>query len=421
MSPSLLSWLHWYRKPSYLDPVIFSKSANADIEQGLGSGSGSRPSSVSSQSDTAIPADLSLDRVLANKTCSPLSLYDFYMYLKHIEMSPENLEFYIWFKDYEARYQQQSHPGLPSQMTPLLVAPTGEKSATYSYAGAMTESELDDEKPGSGSESELQQYIESLVAATQETRPCRNSTSLFWPRPSPASDRTLTARPFSNHAELSHVSALFLTPSSRKELNIPPSMREKALDAIATSDSPEHLAPVANHVYYLLRNCSHRNFIRLGVKNGTFETLCMVTIVGCLFTALGLLTMLLVAFASPSIHHSSRWRGLASVPFWMIGFSFLFAGWRGSCFLLLLFSRRQELPWERLEDNASTKSGRSARLQQLWLVRFAKKLMIFERKIRVKDQGLRHLQRKIVVQSVVAAVIVTAVLEVVWLVLPIWK
>ncbi len=27
---------------------------------------------------------------------SPLSLYDFYMYLKHIEMSPENLEFYIW-------------------------------------------------------------------------------------------------------------------------------------------------------------------------------------------------------------------------------------------------------------------------------------------------------------------------------------
>lgn len=26
-----------------------------------------------------------------------MSLYDFYMYLKHIEFSPENLEFYIWY------------------------------------------------------------------------------------------------------------------------------------------------------------------------------------------------------------------------------------------------------------------------------------------------------------------------------------
>ena len=28
---------------------------------------------------------------------SPMSLYDFYMYLKYIELSPENLEFYLWY------------------------------------------------------------------------------------------------------------------------------------------------------------------------------------------------------------------------------------------------------------------------------------------------------------------------------------
>lgn len=215
------------------------------------------------------------------------------------------------------------------------------------------------------------------------------------------------------------MAALFLTPASRKELNIPPGMSRAALEGIAASDSPESLAPVAAQVYYLLRNCSHRNFIRLGVKNGTFETLCMVTLVGCLFAAAGLLTVLLVAFASPAIHQSSRWRGLAAAPFWVLGFSFLFAGWRGSCFLLLLFSRRQELPWERLGDNASTRSGRSVRSSPV--VRFAKRMMLFDRKIRVQDRGLRSLQRKIVVQSVVAAVLVTVVLEVVFLVLPIWK
>ena len=108
---SLPPWLNWYRKPSYRDPVTFSQSVSADIENGLGS----RPGSISSQSDAAIPSNLTLDCVLANKTCtqeilmmlssmltyitltgSPLSLYDFYMYLKHIELSPENLEFWIW-------------------------------------------------------------------------------------------------------------------------------------------------------------------------------------------------------------------------------------------------------------------------------------------------------------------------------------
>lgn len=259
----------------------------------------------------------------------------------------------------------------------------------------------------------FQTYIEDLVTS-QEAKRCRP----FWDRNN--SDKTLVhPTPYTPREELSHIIARYLTADSPRELNIPPTMRRQVLASIGEGDhSPGPLRPAADHVYYLLRNCSHRNFIRLGVKNGTFETLCMVTIVGVLFTALGLLTMLLVAFASPSIHHSSRWRGLASIPFWVIGFSFLFAGWRGSCFLLLLFSRRQELPWERLSDDGSMKTSTSGRWS---LVKFAKKMMIFERKIRVKDRGLRDLQRKIVIQSVVGSIIVTAILEVIFLVLPIWK
>lgn len=33
-----------------------------------------------------------------------MSLYDFYMYLKYIEFSPENLEFYIWYQNYEREW-----------------------------------------------------------------------------------------------------------------------------------------------------------------------------------------------------------------------------------------------------------------------------------------------------------------------------
>ena len=34
--------------------------------------------------------------MFAQLSGSPMSLYDFYMYLKYIELSPENLEFYLW-------------------------------------------------------------------------------------------------------------------------------------------------------------------------------------------------------------------------------------------------------------------------------------------------------------------------------------
>ncbi len=36
-----------------------------------------------------------------------MSLYDFYMYLKYIEFSPENLEFYIWYQNYARNYAKK--------------------------------------------------------------------------------------------------------------------------------------------------------------------------------------------------------------------------------------------------------------------------------------------------------------------------
>ena len=39
-----------------------------------------------------------------------MSLYDFYMYLKHIEFSSENLEFYMWYVVVPFFHSKQSHP-----------------------------------------------------------------------------------------------------------------------------------------------------------------------------------------------------------------------------------------------------------------------------------------------------------------------
>jgi hypothetical protein len=192
-------------------------------------------------------------------------------------------------------------------------------------------------------------------------------------------------------------------------------MRKGVLKAIAVSPDPANLEPVAAHVYTLLKSCSHRNFVRLGVSNGTFETVCMATGLGIVLTVAGFLTMILLAFASPSFRHSNRWRGLAVIPMWSIGTSLIMSGMRGSCFFLLLFSRRQPLPWERFDDDASVNTKMSAPMK------FVKRLMIIDRKVKVKDINLRNLQKKIVLQSIGAGLVFTIIMEIFFLALPIWR
>lgn len=227
------------------------------------------------------------------------------------------------------------------------------------------------------------------------------------------SDVSLTRATAGSRTELNAVIETFLLPGSEKELNIPPSLRDQALFELQSSGDPAHLRPVADHIYLLLRNCSHRNFVRLGVSNGTFETVCVATSLGIVLTIAGFLTVLLQAFV-PFMGSHARWNVFASWPLWWLGVSLILSGLRGSCFFLLLFSRRQPLPWEKFDDSASVLSQRTG------ILKFLSKLMIFDRKLRVKDHHLRRLQRKIVLQSLIGGSVFASLSCLVFIFLPIW-
>lgn len=98
------NWIQWYKKPSYQDIQEFSAAVR----------DGKRESTLR-RGSIEVPTRLGLDQLLQNWTCelvcclpefdsnqllqsvgSPMSLGDFYRYLKHVEHSPENLEFYMW-------------------------------------------------------------------------------------------------------------------------------------------------------------------------------------------------------------------------------------------------------------------------------------------------------------------------------------
>ncbi len=220
-----------------------------------------------------------------------------------------------------------------------------------------------------------------------------------------------------SRSELDTVIDLFLLPGAEKELNIPPSLRQQAIADLHLSSHPAALKPVADHVYGLLRNCSHRNFVRLGVGNGTFETVCVATVLGIVSTVAGFLVVMCRGF-TPYRGAHTRWEAFAAWPLWWLGLSLVLSGLRGSCFFLLLFSRRQPLPWERFDDSGAKPADDG---ENMGILKRISRLMIFDRRLRVKERHLRRLQRKIVLQSLIGGSIFATVGVMLFIFLPIWQ
>ncbi|KAK4231845.1 hypothetical protein QBC38DRAFT_176573 [Podospora fimiseda] len=431
MKTKLPSWLVWYKKPEWRD--IRQYSAEVSREGRTLSPDGR---------NNAIPSRLALDRILGNKTCSPMSLYDFYMYLKYIEHSAENLEFYLWFKNYEAAYAKgdvlvddlRNYGAIPSanqstsSVTPMqrvqkhIPLPDDKEEEDN---GNDSDRDVELAPPGKNHLARISQIIMADTLCPAGSNACvlnpeKTLNTASCTSSNPDNDMKFmsgppTDGPITRH-ELDAVINLFLIPSAEKELNIPPSLRQKVLEELRTSSHPSVLEPVADHAYYLLRNCSHRNFVRLGVGNGTFETLCVATLLGFVNLVCGYVVVLCRAFV-PFRGSHTRWEAFAAWPFWWLGLTLMVSGLRGSCFFLLLFSKRQPLPWERFDDNTDSKLNSNNK----GFLKVVSRLMIFDRRLRVKERYLRRLQRQIVLQSLFAGTVFASVWTVVFLLLPVWK
>jgi hypothetical protein len=246
----------------------------------------------------------------------------------------------------------------------------------------------------------------------RDDTPLENSTERLPTSSDSTVESVSTVSKFQN--EINAIVQTYILPGSEKELNIPQSMRNQAINDMKFSSDPIHLTAIAEHVYQLLYGCSHRNFIRLGVSNGTFETICATTGIGIVLLISGFICIMLLAF-TPYIGFHSRWCSFAAWPLWSIGLTLVLAGIRGSCFFLLLLSRRQPLPWERFED-IEIRPQEQTRLQH-----FISKLVLLDRKIKVKDNNLRRLQHKIIAQSSVGGLVFGTSCVLLFIFLPVWS
>lgn len=230
-------------------------------------------------------------------------------------------------------------------------------------------------------------------------------------------------------AELDAAIATFLLPGSEKDLNISHSLRQRVLRRLETSTDPRHLKPVADHVFEVMRNCSHRNFVNVGVGTGTYETICVSNVLGILNLLAGLAFVLIRAF-HPHIGTYSRYNVLYAMPLWAMGVTLLLVGTQGMCFVMLTQSKRQALPWERFAAEDAEEMGARAGAPKAatsggWFAAqkkfLARTVAIDKQKFRVEDKYLRRLQRMILMQCVAGGVLAAGIMALIFIFLPIWK
>ncbi|KAG6355498.1 hypothetical protein INS49_003460 [Diaporthe citri] len=396
-----------------------------------------------------------------------MSLHDFYLYLKHVEHSSENLEFYLWFKNYEANYpKSKDEPAAAATAVPIKNLPSLPNDAdavsetTYSAMSSVAEivaakqsiSSLSDsiikaEAPCarvappepkwtdrlfrwslmSGSSSKRRQRLGSGDACTARDGTCafdideeKGNSAV----PLPLFNKQSKAPQTENRAELDAAIATYLLAGAEKELNISHTLRQRALNNLQKSSDPRFIKPVADHIYEVMKNCSHRNFVSLGVSTGTYETICVGTVIGIVNMLAGFLLVLLRGLY-PHIGAHSRWEVFYSFPLWFLGTAVILVGTQGMCFILLSLSRRQALPWERFDDDGkAVQTTQPAPRPSSWWRRyraFMNKTMAHDKNFKVEDKVLRRLQRTILLQCWSGGLAAAFCGVLLFIFLPIWK
>ncbi|KAI8584622.1 hypothetical protein K450DRAFT_217188 [Umbelopsis ramanniana AG] len=224
-----------------------------------------------------------MNDIVQGKTCVPISLHEFRLFLKHHEHSLENLDFFLWYQDYKRRWDQLP---LPAK---LQSPPPQEKP---SYVGYVLS--------GTGKRQQQRSAMESgdsgLIGTTAYPNETMDYAAMNAKHSSTGSYKQdsssiMTASTYANGYELSSVVSpesyyqgtfpdqqpfrdevelvlkTFFTSSSDKELNIDGYLRQYVLHNSKYTTHPDIFEPVRDKVYETIERSSLRNFVNYALQN----------------------------------------------------------------------------------------------------------------------------------------------------------
>jgi hypothetical protein len=336
-------------------------------------------------------------------------------YLLYVEHAAENLQFYIWFKDYEQRFEalSASQKDLSPEWTEALAEAAASAAHAKSFAeqnlpleaaGVLKGTELDnvpkaiadqimkqnpfttpsvtasdastyDEEidfsystrssvwsgPRTGSNAGSHRSMgtrkgaaSAYEGADQEWQPCSYCPQII--RLTLTNTFTVTMQPF--REEISRIMVSYIADGSPRELNISSRDRATVLHALEHTTHPSAFRSLLTTCEFALRRQAHPNFIRWTICNANKPRVIFVSALAYGAIFFGLVSVILLTLSTIG----RAWRVVPAVGL-ILGIASIIGAWKGMCIVLLVFHHRHLRPWESLvSDEGGSNFGFSSEL-----------------------------------------------------------
>ncbi|KAH6630452.1 hypothetical protein B0J18DRAFT_102157 [Chaetomium sp. MPI-SDFR-AT-0129] len=404
--------------------------------------SGETQENVGFRDSNDIPSALSFDKILEGGTCPPCTLGDFMNYLRYVERSAENLQFFLWQRDYERRFTT-------AKTADVALAPEWtrgmEEDAIRRIKKEHSERVRQPPKEAvelfKGTDFEKGRETVNRPMSTASEIP-RSPTSLAFA--SAGAKDPFTIQPF--RREIDRIIATYIMDNAPRQLNLSDQERKLILQALSFTTHPSALRTIGTQIEATLRQEAHPNFIRWSISNGSPARMYFAFVLGTLTILGGFAAALALTLGSAG----RGYRALAGIG-WMMGFATVIAARKGMCLILHGLHRRHIRPWELFMSDAddeeaaiSTTTGKiitdtfaidqgmgkdtgfrdrkgSSHEDEPWVIQYRQRNVvrkIFDREAWVEEPALRKIQDGILVHSLILALLCTLVLTTVFVAVP---
>ncbi|KAG8528673.1 uncharacterized protein KY384_006360 [Bacidia gigantensis] len=433
-----------YRRP----PHVTADSARASLygdekPKSVGESTiGSQGSGVIS----GIPEALSFDRIISGGTCPPCTTRDFMNYLIYIEHAAENLQFFLWYKDYAKRFT--SLPSSEQSLAPMWTEDetenkehkpkqniSPETAAVFKgtdFAPVTSVNEVGknpfntpprtprgDNESMAASEAAWSEGASTLnVSRTtgqqshhKQAADAFETADLKW--------QPFTIQPF--REEIARIIASYVADGGPRQLNLSSKERQALLHALTNTTHPSAFRKVVHTVEWSLRHQAHPNFIRWTICNGNRPRVVFARGLGVATISLGIIAAIIIILSGAG----RAWRAFTAILF-VIGIATLIAAWKGMCVVLHGMHHRHLRPWELFaspDDESSTSYDMSQSSfdtlgtsnsyeDEPWVARYDKRNLVrkvFDREVWIQEPALRQIQDTIFLQAMGGALLISAV------------
>ncbi|KAL2209041.1 hypothetical protein CC79DRAFT_1341463 [Sarocladium strictum] len=413
--------------------------------------------SGNSGASSGIPDSLTFDKIINGGTCPPMTVRDFMNYLVYIEHSAENLQFFLWFRDYEKRFRaadtrdlslapewtQAMEDDAVAKMRRMNVEKMRpDPKAANIFKGTDFEKQGQELQPvdiyspnpfntpprsahsnADGDSTYTPSYGVSTHASTHKTQASNAFATAGVSLP-------FTIQPF--REEINRIIATYIMDGAPRQLNLSASEQKVAVQALSHTTHPTAFRGLIRNIEGALRHQAHPNFVRWSICNGNPARVFFARALGVGLIVGGLVAGILLTLSGVP-------RGFRALPAiaLVLGISTLIAAYKGMCVVLHGMHHRHVRPWELFVQEDGSDDGNEASYchktsfesfgstnsyeEEPWVVKYEKRNVvrkIFDREVWIQEPALRQIQDTIFVQAMLAAVLGAGALTAIFVAVP---